>query len=129
MPQCQSFKCGRWAHDEWDCCAFCETSLPGKVPTKESNCDHDFVLEGRFCILCGYDPEVGDRADRNILLLQGVGAAAAGLLLTIFSYLNIIKAVSIPFMGPRLSGTCIVAGIVIFGVGVGMVLKATRISS
>jgi len=30
----------------------------------EDECDHEFVIEGPFCIICGFSPEFGYRSER-----------------------------------------------------------------
>jgi len=131
MPQCASVGCGRWAQDDWVCCAHCGNALPGKRGLDEDACDHEFVLEGRFCVLCGFDPEVGSRSERREMLLVGALICAGGLL---------VAGAGAAFLGAgpstepgsinrggRPASYMVVVGLIVFAVGVGKVFKAMRL--
>ncbi|MBL8065861.1 MAG: hypothetical protein JNM34_08380 [Chthonomonadaceae bacterium] len=130
MPQCRSPKCGRWADDAWTCCAHCGEPLRGTRPN-EGTCDHDFTIEGRFCILCGFDPEVGDKSERTGLLLKGVGVMLVGLLIAFGSFFVLNSGVSMPeeAPAPRSLGIWTVGGFIVAATGIGMILKSLRVSS
>ena len=133
MPQCLSVRCGRWANDEWVCCAHCGDPLPGKRAHDESTCDHDFALEGRYCILCGFDPEVGSRAERRDLLLVGALICLGGLLVTGLGAVFLAggpptdPAAGGSRGGPRTASYMVVVGLVVFAFGLGKVFKALRL--
>ena len=130
MSQCRSPKCGRWADDAWTCCAHCGEPLRGTRPN-ESTCDHDFALESRFCIKCGYDPEVGDKSERTGLLLKGVGVMAAALLIAFGSFFFVTHGAdpATGTQGPSRLGIWTVVGFIVAATGIGMILKSLRVSS
>ena len=129
MPACKSVRCGRWAQDDWECCAHCGDPISGKRAANESECSHNFVIEGRYCVTCGYDPEVGDKGERAALLLFGVGLLLVGLTLAGGSLLFLTRgAVNPENRGPRYLGYATVVGVILIGLGLAKILKALRIS-
>lgn len=131
MPECVSPRCGRTADNDWGCCAFCGTPLWGQPRPEEDYCDHEFVLEGPYCIRCGYDPEVGGRSERRDYLIAGVAMVVLGILVAGWAMFSLSSpgSANAPAnsRGGRSMGTAVVVGLVFFGLGLSRVFKALRI--
>ncbi|MBV6457873.1 MAG: hypothetical protein HONBIEJF_00993 [Fimbriimonadaceae bacterium] len=62
---CDNQNCLREVQPGWMSCPHCGFSLAGDAPRPdESSCDHEFVIEGPFCIICGFSPEFGYQTER-----------------------------------------------------------------
>lgn len=62
---CSNGNCLRAINPDWMSCPYCGTQTRiGSSRLQEEECDHDFVIEGPFCIICGFSPEFGYRSER-----------------------------------------------------------------
>lgn len=91
-----------------------------------------FVIEGRHCVLCGFDPEVGYTRERFLLGVTGTCICFAGLSVTAASLFFLFRSVPAEegtsgSGGKRMLAYLSVAGLVGFGYGLSRLFKAMRL--
>lgn len=94
MPVCRNPNCDREVIDGWWFCPHCgrDNRTVRGLAVDQRTCDHEFVIEGPCCILCGFDPEYGDPDE---LRLKRIGYVSATVVMTVVvvgvGYLALVK--------------------------------------
>lgn len=64
--------------EDWSHCPHCG-ELIGVGRSVEEYCEHEFTIEGPYCVRCGYDPSVGNYGECVWYLCWGALLAIAGI--------------------------------------------------
>lgn len=112
-PNCEREVLGHW----WFCphCGQDNRTVRGLAVDQET-CDHQFVIEGPCCIVCGYDPERGTPSELRIARLgQGLLLGVSLVPIFAFGYLLTRGPVSSGDRSGRMYGILLAASVLWFG--------------
>ena len=124
---CPNRQCARELHIDWYACPYCGHRSHTAGEPSESECDHEFVVQGPYCIICGFNPEMGGAGERLIHNVFAIGVCVLGGLAVWYGMTTMIQASQVHYApgeapisrgGGKGFGVLVVLGFLAFAYGV-----------
>jgi len=115
---CRNIHCEREVISGWWFCPHCghDNRTVKGIAVDPETCDHQFVIEGPCCIVCGFDPERGTPSELRMKRL-GVGllTALSAVPIFVFGYFLARGPAGSGDRSGRLHGMLLVVAFLVFG--------------